>query len=111
MRVAVFPKSGRCSHRTHQLDVQPWVNSKVYPQYPKQADENGISGSAIVEINVDENGQVQELRMINSTPPGVFDQSVIDAFQKAVVQPACKNGFAVRSVMRIEVRFEFAPPR
>lgn len=98
-------------YRANQLDVQPWVNSEANPQYPKEADENGISGSAIVEINVDENGQVQELRIINSTPPGVFDQSVIDAFQKAVVQPACKNGFAVRSVMRIEVRFEFAPPR
>jgi len=94
-----------------QLDVPPWAMSEVAPEYPKQADENGISGSAILEINLDENGQVQELRIVNSTPPGVFDQSVIDAFRKVDFQPACKNGFAVRSVMHIEVQFEFVPPR
>jgi len=94
-----------------QLDVPPWVMSEVAPAYPKQADENGVSGTVVLEIKVDENGRVQELRVINSTPPGVFDQSVIDAFRKVDFQPACKNEFAVRSVMRIEVRFEFAPPR
>jgi len=92
-----------------QVDVPPWVMSEVAFEYPKQAEENGISGSAILEINVDENGQVQELRIINSTPPGVFDQSVIDAFRKADFQPACKNGFTVRYVMRIEVHFQHDP--
>lgn len=115
---APSPASARCPvgepdptyYRANQLDVQPSVMSKVTPAYPKSADENGISGSAFVEINVDENGQVQELHIIKSTPPNVFDQSVIDAFRKADFQPACKNGFAVRSVMRIKVQFEFADP-
>lgn len=92
-----------------QLDVQPRIISGVAPEYPKQADENGISGTASLEIYVDENGQAQKLRIINSTPPGVFDESVINAFRPAVIQPACKNGFAVRSVMRIEVHFQHDP--
>ncbi|OYW36730.1 MAG: hypothetical protein B7Z35_11795 [Hydrogenophilales bacterium 12-61-10] len=95
----------------NQLDVHPWVMSKIAPEYPKAASENGLSGSVKVEINVDENGQVQRLRTINSTPPGVFDQSVMDAFRKADFQPACRNGFAVRSVIHINVQFDFdAPP-
>jgi len=93
-----------------QLDVPPRAMSEVAPAYPKQADENGVSGTVVLEIKVDENGRVQELRVINSTPPGVFDQSVIDAFRKVDFQPACKNEFAVRSVMRINVQFEYPGP-
>lgn len=94
---------------SHQLDVPPKISGRVQPEYPKQADENHISGSVQLRMKIDEYGLVQEIAISNSTPPGVFDQSAIDAFSKAAVLPACKNGVTVRSVTHIQVQYDPTP--
>jgi len=93
-------------YSSRQLDVQPKIIGRVQPEYPKQADENHISGTVQLQMKIDAYGLVQDVAIFNSTPPGVFDQSAIDAFSKAAVLPACKNGITVRSVMHIKVQYD-----
>lgn len=96
-------------YSSRQLDVQPKISGRVQPEYPKQANENHISGSVQLKMKIDEYGLVQDIAISNSTPAKVFDQSAIDAFSKAAVLPACKNGVTVRSVMHIKVQYEPSP--
>ncbi len=92
-----------------QLDVQPRIRGRVQPEFPKLADEKHISGSVQLKMKIDAYGLVQDIAIMNSIPPGVFDQSAMDAFSKATVQPACKGGATVSSEVYIKIHYEPSP--
>jgi protein TonB len=43
-----------------------------------------------------------------TSPPGMFDKSALDAFRNARFTPAQRHGRAVKSRMRIKVTYELA---
>lgn len=65
---------------------------KVAPQYPRRAQERGISGSVLVEFTVTETGAVEDVVVIESEPPGYFERSAIRAAQKFKYKPKVING-------------------
>lgn len=50
-------------------------------------------------------GTVDTYRIVESTPPGDFDASVVDAFLAARFFPGKIAGRAVRSQIMVEIRF------
>lgn len=52
----------------------------VTPAYPDTG--RGRTGEVLVEVNVDETGAVTRARVLESRPPGVFDQAALDAVQR-----------------------------
>ncbi len=59
----------------------------VAPVYPKKALERAISGEVQVRITVDAEGRVKGVTILSSTPPGVFDQSVLAAVSRWRFKP------------------------
>ena len=51
------------------------------PIYPPSALSRGLEGRVVVEFTLDRNGSVRDLRMISSTPAGVFDQAALNAMR------------------------------
>jgi protein TonB len=77
--------------------------------YPPDATRRGVSGSVTLTLKLDETGAVQGVEVTDATPPGVFDQSALDAFKQARFAPAQKDGRAVKSLVVIKVKYALEP--
>jgi protein TonB len=77
----------------------------VSPRYPGNALENRLSGSVIVEFVVDKNGRTRDIKVTQSTPPGVFDHAVIDSVSRWRYRPARYDGRRVEVPVRTLIRF------
>jgi protein TonB len=57
--------------------------SRVIPAYPREAIKKGITtGSVVARLNIDEKGNVTDVKIIEANPPRVFDRAVIDALSQ-----------------------------
>lgn len=56
--------------------IPVYVRNPVYPQVAMQ---QGIEGEVVVEFSLTQGGSVRALRVISSSPAGVFEQSALDA--------------------------------
>ena len=64
---------------------------KIMPQYPRQAWMNKVEGDVLVEFSVNQQGVVQNIKVISSSSPS-FDLPTIDAVSRFRYQPAAENG-------------------
>lgn len=65
---------------------------KVSPVYPRRALSRGIEGFVIVEFTVSKQGSVKDIRVVEATPPDIFNQAAIDAALKFKYKPRVVNG-------------------
>ena len=93
-------------YEAKQLDAQPKAAAKIVPLYPPAASRNGIEGTVKLKLRIDEFGVVREVEVEEGDPPGVFDESALDAFGKGRFKPAIKDGRPVRALIYIRVRYE-----
>jgi TonB family protein len=75
-------------------DAAPKPIVKVLPDYPREAWTNHIEGHVILEFNINDAGQVENIRVIDSTNP-VFVTGSLDALSRFRYTPARKAGQAV----------------
>lgn len=57
----------------------PKAKRRTAPQYPAEAERNGVEGSVTVEFNLTADGHTRDIEVVASTPQGVFDQAAIAA--------------------------------
>ena len=86
-----------------RLDPAPQPLGDIEPEYPEAGASR--SGSVVLRILIGEKGQVDDVAVVRSSPPGVFDQSAVLAFSKASFSPGKLLGVAVKSQVTIEVQF------
>lgn len=72
--------------------------------YPLVADRNGEEGNVVVNFQVDENGQVSNISVLNSGGR-MFDQSAIDAVTSTKWHPAMQNGEPIAVVYSQEFNY------
>jgi protein TonB len=61
---------------------------QVKPEYPREANRRGISsGRVIARLNIDEKGNVTEVRIVEANPPRWFDRAVTEALSQWKFQP------------------------
>jgi protein TonB len=91
-----------------QVDSQPSAIGKISPKYPELARQQGLEGSLKLMVKIDDLGRVREVEVVEATPPGVFDETALEAFRDARFRPAMKEGRPVRieAYMRVEFRLE-----
>jgi TonB family protein len=76
------------------------------PDYPQSALLQHISGAVTLEYTVDTRGAPRDIRVIEATPPGMFDQAAINSVKHWRYAPVIVNGAAVEVPIRTRVRFE-----
>lgn len=74
-------------------DMLPLVN--ITPNYPTRAAQRGIEGWCQVEFTVTAEGGVENVRVVDGEPEGMFDRSSIRAAQRFRFQPRVVDGEAV----------------
>jgi len=68
---------------------------KVAPMYPPGAQERGQEGWVLLEFTVTESGSVTDAVVVESQPPGVFDEAAKRAVLKFKYKPRVANGKAI----------------
>ncbi len=93
-------------YEARQLDISPRAAQPINPVYPLEAARRGIEGTVKLLLRVDEYGVVQDVQVMEGEPPGIFDQSAVEAFRTGKFLPARKDGRPVRAQIYIRVRYE-----
>ena len=76
------------------------------PDYPQAALEQRISGSVTIGFTLDTAGRPRDVRVIESSPPKVFDRAALNAVSRWRYEPVISsNNVPVKMPLRIVVRF------
>jgi protein TonB len=82
----------------------PRATSAPNPEYPEAARQAKLSGTVIVALAVNENGRVDDVRVVRSSN-NEFDRNAMDAGRKWQFVPATKDGKPVAVQLDTEMRF------
>ena len=74
-------------------------------RYPEEALKAGISGAVKMRLRIDSRGELRDATVLDSVPPGVFDEEAMRAVKSLKFRPAIRRGVAVGSVKLIEIPF------
>jgi TonB family protein len=77
----------------------------VKPVYPDKANLKKIEGWVELDFTVAENGEVKDIAVHASSPPGVFEPSAIKALSQWRYKPILRDAKAVAQRARIRIRF------
>lgn len=87
----------------------PVLRSEAQASYPEQALRAGLEGSVGLELTIDEQGAVTDVRV--TTPAGHgFDEAALEAARAFRFEPAMQAGTPVRSVVQFNYEFHLPPP-
>lgn len=82
----------------------PRVLHRVEPRYTREARANGIQGTVLIEVTVDEAGKPGDISVLSPIGFGL-DNRAMDAVRQWTFRPGLRNGEPVRSVTTVEVKF------
>jgi TonB family protein len=88
-----------------QLSVKPRINDSAMPGYPPEAKKQGIEGSVMCQILVDEQGEVIQSEIISSSNSVLLDSAAIQTARQYTFYPGEVNGKPVK--VRLVIPFKF----
>jgi len=86
------------------LEKRPEAVSQVAPQYPAELRKAKVEGSVTLVFILGEDGRVEDPRVENSSR-SEFEKPALEAIRKWRFSPGMKNGQAVRTYIRIPMKF------
>jgi protein TonB len=84
---------------------QPTLVHRVDPVYPAIAISAGIEGTVILEAIVDEEGRVENLKVLRSN--GVLDRPALEAVRQWRYSPVLLDGRPEKFILTVVVSFRF----
>jgi TonB family protein len=88
------------------LDVVPAkIVKRVMPVAPSGLSRK-TTGFVVLSYNIQTNGKVSDIQVLESEPAGVFDESARDAVRRWVYDPRRENGVAVASPGKARLVFD-----
>lgn len=89
-------------------EVMPAPIEAVKPGYPAAAAAAGLVGCVLVEFTIEEDGHTSNHAVVTAEPPGMFEQSALDAASRFRYRPATWQGVPVKQ-FGIRYLFVFEP--
>jgi protein TonB len=86
--------------------ARPLYRKNPAPNYPRRARRKGYEGNVILEVLVDEKGNVIELKVFESSGYNSLDKSALSSVRKWLFEPGTRNGKAARMWVRVPIRFK-----
>lgn len=81
------------------------------PRYPAVALRNGIEGTSILVVEIDEKGKASKVSIETSSGDTSLDRSAVQAVKNWIFEPARAGVLAIRSKTRIPIRFKISDKR
>lgn len=88
------------------VDSKPKARRRPAAAYPARARAQGISGQVTLNILIGTDGRVEKVKVLESTPSGVFEQTAIDAIRAWEFEPAIYQGKPVKVWAHQTIRFD-----
>lgn len=88
------------------VDVPPRPSARVVPEYPARARKDFVTGYVTLSFLVGTDGAVEDLRVLDAQPRGVFEESALAAMRQWRFSPAMYQGRPVPVRRRQTLRFE-----
>jgi TonB family protein len=89
----------------HRLEKVPSFKIQKDPAYPLAARSAGVETRVVVEVYINDQGNVDDVKLIKSGGAG-FDEAVIEAVQGSSFEPGMKDGRTVASKVQIPYIFK-----
>jgi len=86
------------------VDTKPIPQSRPL-EYPDRARQRQIEGRVVVSALIDADGNVREVKILESDPPNVFDDAVMSSVPNWKFEPAKYRGEPVKTWARIPIPF------
>jgi protein TonB len=78
----------------------------VAPVFPDSAKNRGVSGWVEVGFTVNQNGGIENARVLNAEPKDVFDGAAIQAVEQWRFEPPTRDGKPTSQATKIKLRFD-----
>jgi protein TonB len=85
---------------------QPSLVNRVGPTYPAVAISGRVEGVVVLEVVVDGEGRVEDVRILRSIP--LLDMAAVDAVRQWRYAPLVLNGQPARFVVTVTVSFNLS---
>ena len=79
---------------------------RMKPIYPRRAALQNIEGFVVLKFDITEQGQVDNISVIQASPPQIFNSNAIQALRKWKYKPRIENGKAIRQ-KNLQVQLDF----
>jgi protein TonB len=96
--------SGTMTDDTVDQPPRPVVQNPM--PYPARAKAQGVTGYVLLSVLIGPTGMVEKVRVLEASPPGVFDDVAVAGVQTWRFEPAQYRGEAVRVWATQRVRFD-----
>lgn len=90
------------------VDVAPKPKRRSAFKYPSSAKKKGITGYVLLSLLIDAHGNVEQVEVLESSPPGVFDDVVTNSIRPWQFEPALYQGKAVKVWAKQKIRFDLS---
>ena len=90
------------------VDVAPRPSLQSPMPYPVRAKAQGITGYVILSLLISPTGQVEKIKVLESQPQGVFDETATLGVKNWKFDPATYKGEAVRVWAKQKVSFNLS---
>jgi len=90
-----------------QLGVEviiPTPIRRITPVYPEKCKKEGIKGTVVLEIKIDEEGNVMDVQVLKSVHPDL-DKVAMEAIKKWKYKPVIKDGKPAPVVFAVTINF------
>ena len=98
--------SGNAVMTEDVVDQRPQVQHREPIPFPELAKEKNINGSVTVNLLINEEGRVEQVRLLNATPEGVFEQVALDGVKSWSFTPAEYQGRFVSVWVKQKIKFQ-----
>ncbi len=88
------------------VDVAPQATDRTAMLYPKAARKSGITGYVVMNLLISKNGDVENVKVLESQPANVFDEVAINGVKNWHFEPAKYKGESVKVWAKQKIRFD-----
>ena len=87
-------------------EAAPLYKVNPLPEYPRLARKRGYQGTVVLEVLVDRNGRVGNLRLFTSSGHPILDRSAMASVKGWLFEPGMKGDKKIDMWVRVPIRFE-----
>jgi TonB family protein len=92
--------------KSREVDVPAEAINDVLLRYPQSAFAQAISGEVRLRVLINDQGGVDKVEIVNTSPQNVFDSAAVAAAIQLRYRPALKDGRAVPSQKTVAIVFD-----
>lgn len=100
------PQTFQPAPRQARLDAPPKPKRNIRPDYPKGARQRGEQGDVVLEIRVNAEGTVDDVKVAASSGFAELDEAAVKAARIAKFSPARSGREPVASTARLKLQFK-----